>query len=154
MVLKGLFARFFSKEAELSPIEESIERFKKHYRLDRSIYRDIREIQVLYPTITDYTKELEKLVYAFIEHKHYNGQIGEITLIKRRNFYTDQQGFFVSPQDYHVRFINLATEVLTYYHAAENADHQDGLTQSNLYRALPLINNLILLSQTLEVLEA
>jgi len=153
-MFKGLFARLFSKEPELSPIEESVERFKKYYHLERSIYRDIREIQVLYPSITDYIKELEKLIYAFIEHKHYTGQIGEITLIRRRNFYTDQKGFFVSPQDYHRRFIDLAIEVLTYYHAAESSEHQDGLTQSNLYRALPLINNLIVLSQTLEVLEA
>lgn len=152
-MFKGLFTRFFAHEAELSPIEESIERFKKYYQLDRAIYRDIREIQVLYPNIAEYTKELEKAVYAFIEHKHYTGQIGEIALIRRRNFYTDQRGFFVNPQDYHGRFIGLAIETLTYYQSAENSAHQDGLTQSNLYRVLPMVNNLITLSQTLEVLE-
>ena len=115
-----------------------------------NVYRDIRSIETVFPTIDLYIAEIERIIKCLENDRFYKPkQPFVVARIKRQSFYLTQEGMYLDVEETHQRFINRAIHLLSLYERRELEPNQSGLLQSNLHRAVTLINNLMDLSQGL-----
>ncbi len=149
-MLKRSFNWWNQSALTLTPYEEAIRRFKAMDVPSVNVYRDIRSIETVFPTIDLYIAEIERIIKCLENDRFYKPkQPFVVARIKRQSFYLTQEGMYLDVEETHQRFINRAIHLLSLYERRELEPNQSGLLQSNLHRAVTLINNLMDLSQGL-----
>ncbi len=149
-MLKRSFNWWNQSALTLTPYEEAIRRFKAMDVPGVNVYRDIRSIETVFPTIDLYIAEIERIIKCLENDRFYKPkQPFVVARIKRQSFYLTQEGMYLDVEETHQRFINRAIHLLSLYERRELEPNQSGLLQSNLHRAVTLINNLMDLSQGL-----
>ena len=149
-MLKRSFNWWNQSALTLTPYEEAIRRFKAMDVPGVNVYRDIRSIETVFPTIDLYIAEIERIIKCLENDRFYKPkQPFVVARIRRQSFYLTQEGMYLDVEETHQRFINRTIHLLSLYERRELEPNQSGLLQSNLHRAVTLINNLMDLSQGL-----
>lgn len=149
-MLKRSFNWWNQSPLTLTPYEEAIRRFKAIDIPSVDVYRDIRSIETVFPTIDLYIAEIERIIKCLENDRFYKPkQPFVVVRIRRQSFYLTHEGMYLDVEETHRRFINRAIYLLSLYERRELEPNQSGLLQSNLHRAVTLINNLMDLSQAL-----
>lgn len=134
----------------LTPYEEAIRRLKAVGVPSVDIYRDIRSIETVFPTIDLYLEEIERIIKCLENDSFYKPKSPFVVgCVRRQSFYLTKEGMYLDVEETHQRFINRAIYLLSLYERRELEPNKSGLLQSNLHRAVTLINNLMDLSQGL-----
>lgn len=148
-MLQRFFKWFTAKQAApLSLYQEAVRKWQGMISPTHAVYRDIRCIEVVFPTIDEYTQELQRVCSAINGHRLYASlSVVELKEISRDRFYLDRKQNYLEVETAHDRFKTVAIETLELYERKENEELPTGLTQANLHRTLPIINNLISLAE-------
>lgn len=134
----------------LTPYEEAIRRLKAVGVPSVDVYRDIRSIETVFPTIDLYLEEIERIIKCLENDSFYKPKSPFVMgRVRRQSFYLTREGMYLDVEEVHRRFINRAIYLLSLYERRELEPNKSGLLQSNLHRAVTLINNLMDLSQGL-----
>ena len=149
-MLKRSFNWWNQSALTLTPYEEAIRRFKAVVVPGVDVYRDIRSIETVFPTIDLYLEEIERIIKCLENDIFYKPKQPFIVVrVRRQSFYLTKEGMYLDVEETHRRFIDRAIHLLSLYERRELEPNQSGLLQSNLHRAVTLINNLMDLSQGL-----
>ena len=134
----------------LTPYEEAIRRLKAVGVPSVDVYRDIRSIETVFPTIDLYLEEIERIIKCLENDSFYKPKSPFVVgHVRRQSFYLTREGMYLDVEEVHQRFVNRAIYLLSLYERRELEPNKSGLLQSNLHRAVTLINNLMDLSQGL-----
>lgn len=153
-MLRKLFRALLPVEKELTPIQEAVALLEKNRRVKGIIHGNIRTIRPLYSNIAAYSKALDKFIYAVDNNNHYVPDAVEPAKVDWSTFYTNEQGYFISVEEYHERFVDKAIKVLRLYEEIDSREDKNGFAQTISYQALYLVDNLIMLSRAFDVMES
>lgn len=152
-MLQRLIERFFpSRPAEpsvSSPYQEAIAAYRAMVSPGPAVYQDITRITVILPTLDRYLELIGKALVALESNTLYVPPTLSLHVVRRWEFYLTQEGQYSDPDIDFPVFIQAICDLLSLYERRNDESQQSGLLQANLYRILPVINNLISLSEDL-----
>lgn len=152
-MLQRLIERFFpSRPAEpstSSPYQEAIAAFRAMVSPGPRVYQDIRRIEVILPTLEDYVELIGKAMVCLENDQLYVPPTLTMRSVRRLEFYLSKDGSYGDPDIDFPVLVQAACDLLDLYERRITEPNQSGLLQANLYRILPVINNLITLSEDL-----
>lgn len=142
-------------KATSSPYIEAVGRFESMASPGAMIYKDICKVEVLFSNIDIYLEVLLRAIDALTLKQpfSYIGYTPMLKPISRRLFYQNKDGHLLDVDVWHGKFINKAADLLTKYELAVENDSPTVLDETNLQRLLPIINNLMYLSESLIIQE-
>ena len=143
-MLRKIFRAMLPVKKELTPIQEAVVLLENNRRVKGIIHGNIRTIRPLYSNIAAYSKALDKFIYAVDNNSHYVPDVVEPAKVDWSTFYTNEQGYFISVEEYHVRFVEKAIKVLRLYEEIDSREDKNGFAQAISYQALHLVDNLIM----------
>lgn len=138
-------------KATSSPYIEAIGHFNKMSIPGSEIYQDIRRIEVIFPTIDLYIEVLQRASESLIENRvfTYLGYDAKLQLVQRKNFYLNKDACYLNLEIWHNRFVDVVEIFLEKYEERSNSDEQTVIMETSLSRLLPIVNNLLHLSEHL-----
>ena len=140
--------RDYTRQASL--YDEAIARWATASMPSHEVHQDLRELNVLFPTIDVYCDELARLVECFEKEKHYAlPKATTMHQVRVMNFYLTSQQCLLDVPLYYEKLRTSAQLILAAYERLSADVTPSGQLQSTLYNAAPIVRNLIDLSQAL-----
>ena len=150
-MIKKILQWWRTPAVTLSLYQEAILRFQRPQSIDDAVYVDLSQIEVLLPTIDRYLEVISLAICALEDNLLFqpSSQALATGMTRRKYFYLGKEGNYLDVAAVHHAFISSAIQLLDLYERKTAETGQSGLLQSNLFRILPVINNLFTLSRTL-----
>lgn len=131
-----------------SPYQEAVTALEQMLPMDAGVYQDIRRIEVIQPTLDRYLTLITQAITALEQDQLFRPPTMTLESIRIHDFFLSSDGCYVQVDEDASVFVQAASELLLLYERRNQEPNQSGLLQANLYRILPVINNLISLSET------
>lgn len=135
-------------EQPASPYQEALLRLQRSSSPGVRVFGDVSRIAVLVKTIDQYTAYIQNAIRCLEEDiffKHPEEAIG-VKTISRKAFYLSKNGEYLNVDEEHTSFVHHARYLLELYERESEKTDQNAVRTNNLYRILPVVNNLISLS--------
>ena len=144
--------QWFFGESKQSPslYQETSLRFQQMLIPTGRVYREIRLIEVLFETIDAYLAEVAKATVTLNQGRLYRLD-SELTPYRTPvgAFYLSKERHCLDVEDYHRRFVEAVTQILSLYNTLEDDDALEPLQETNLRRLRVIVENLVTLSVAL-----
>lgn len=133
-----------------SLIQEAIWRFQHPLAVDEAVYASRTRIVSLYPSIEQYTQAIKKCHHCLMDDRPYlNRDHLQETSIPLSVWFLKSEGYHGNPSELLSQFCQQVVTFLSDYERRQHEVDQQACLINNLYRATPIVNNLIALSQQL-----
>lgn len=132
-------------EEPSSPYQEAIALLKGAPKLDSGIFRSLKYLVVVEPTVETYLATISKAIVSLerggVFRKAEEGQV-PVTTIQLCDFYLSSKGEYLDPSAEQHCFIDAACTLLDLYERKSNEAVISAVLRTNLTRIRPVIDNL------------
>lgn len=135
---------------KISQYQEIISRLTASATPTDRIYRDIREIEVVFPNIDVYTQRLQQAHQTLLMRTVFPNSLITPSRISVGSFYLGNNGVFLNVQEAHEQFVVQAVGFLTTFEERDDMLDITEMERFALSRLSAVVDNLSYLSQALQ----
>lgn len=118
---------------------------------DHRVFKSIFQIEVIEPNIVKYYQTINTAI-RILENDllRYTPLVSQPPVLRYiKNFYITEESNYIRPDTMFPRFVDAACELLDLYERKLNNGNLDARTERVILAVLPVVNNLVYLSETL-----